>query len=483
MIGNHFDSKLGDQSQDGRFQYPDQSSAVQRQQQATEVNAFVTSLLKVDKKAKVVVAGDLNDYQFSPALATLTGKAAKKPILTDLISTLPANEQYTYDFQGVSEVLDHILVTSGVGKSQYQVVHINSEFANQVSDHDPQVVRLPFGKGKPASRVIPPDAIALGYSDSLDKLMRNGVELGGLSSLAFDKRTNSWLSAVDNHGTDPARIWSFRNLSDPKVVSDPLVLKKADGSPYDGTTADDEGLVVLPDGDYAVSSETEPSIRIFGRDGIQKASLPVPARFAVTGTTPGGQATSNATLEGLTISPSGHTIVAAMEGALSGDVSAAGDASAHRFLVYTQDRHGQWTLEKQVEYRTEAGMRVPEVAAYSDDAFLVEEASFSPITGNAVQLFAVTGLQHAADVSDVADLSGAPTSDALRKKLVADLVKGPTLGATPLEPQANPLLDNFEGMAITSQGPSHTLGVSLISDDNFGAAQRTRVLNMIVKVP
>jgi hypothetical protein len=25
---------------------------------------------------------------------------------------------------------------------QYQVVHINSEFTNQTSDHDPQVVRL-----------------------------------------------------------------------------------------------------------------------------------------------------------------------------------------------------------------------------------------------------------------------------------------------------------------------------------------------------
>jgi hypothetical protein len=202
----------------------------------------------------------------------------------------------------------------------------------------------------------------------------------------------------------------------------------------------------------------------------------------VTGTTPDGEATSNATLEGLTISPSGHTIVAAMEGALSGDVSASGDATAHRFLVYTQDRHGSWSLEKQVEYRTEAGMRVPEVAAYSDDAFLVEEASFSPITGNAVDLYAVTGLKHATDVSDVANLSAAPAADALSKKLVADLVKGPTLGATPLEPQANPLLDNFEGMAVTGHA-GHTLGVSLISDDNFSATQRTRVLNLSVRVP
>jgi endonuclease/exonuclease/phosphatase family metal-dependent hydrolase len=39
-------------------------------------------------------------------------------------------------------VLDHILVTPGVGGVQYQVVHVNAEYTNQASDHDPQVVRL-----------------------------------------------------------------------------------------------------------------------------------------------------------------------------------------------------------------------------------------------------------------------------------------------------------------------------------------------------
>jgi uncharacterized protein len=63
-------------------------------------------------------------------------------ILTDLIHTLPVNQRYTYDFDGISEVLDHILVTRGLGNPQYQVVHINSEYADQVSDHDPQVVRV-----------------------------------------------------------------------------------------------------------------------------------------------------------------------------------------------------------------------------------------------------------------------------------------------------------------------------------------------------
>jgi predicted extracellular nuclease len=145
VVANHFDSKLGDQNADGRFQFPEQSSAVQRSGQAHVVHDFVTQLLGADKKADVVVLGDLNDYQFSPALSVLrTGRAdgSGPSILTDLITTLPTDQQYTYVFDGISEVLDHILVTGGFDGVDYQVVHINAEYADQASDHDPQVVRL-----------------------------------------------------------------------------------------------------------------------------------------------------------------------------------------------------------------------------------------------------------------------------------------------------------------------------------------------------
>lgn len=150
VVANHFNSKGGDGSADGRFQFPTRSSELQRQQQATLVHRFVQSLLVRDPLAQAVVLGDLNDYQFSPALAVLrTGRADGRglPLLTDLITTLPADQQYTYVFDGTSQVLDHILVTPGTyltGRVGYQVVHINSEFAGQTSDHDPQVVRL-FG--------------------------------------------------------------------------------------------------------------------------------------------------------------------------------------------------------------------------------------------------------------------------------------------------------------------------------------------------
>ncbi|HEY0249587.1 MAG TPA: esterase-like activity of phytase family protein [Gryllotalpicola sp.] len=325
---------------------------------------------------------------------------------------------------------------------------------------------------------------AVSFSDALDKKIVDGAEVSGLSSIAWDARQQAWVSALDNNGLTPEYVWSYRNLSAPKVTHAPLVLTKPNGTPYDGTTADNEGLAVLPDGDYLVSSETEPSIRIYGRNGVQKASLPVPARFAVTGTTPLGEATGNATLEGLTITPNGKTIVASMEGALSGDVSKSGDASAHRLLVYTQGRHGAWQLEKQIEYRTDTGMRIPEVAAYSNDAVVVEEANWTATTGNLVKLFAVTGLSRAADVSHVKDLGAASPRLAVTKTLLADLTSCPTLGATALEFQQNPLLDNFEGMAVTGKLPGKDeYGVSLISDDNNSAAQHTRILNLKVKLP
>lgn len=102
-------------------------------------------ILSIDRRADVVVLGDLNDFQFSPAMNALrtgTADGTGPSILTDLISTLPVDQRYTYVFNGVSQVLDHILVTSGAGPVEYQVVHVNAEYTDQASDHDPQLVRL-----------------------------------------------------------------------------------------------------------------------------------------------------------------------------------------------------------------------------------------------------------------------------------------------------------------------------------------------------
>jgi uncharacterized protein len=138
VIANHFNSKGGDQGLDSRFQPPARSSETQRTGQAEAVNAFVKKLLAVDARAQVVVAGDLNDYQFSPALADLTAGG----VLTDLVTGEPKDERYGYVYNGNSQVLDHILTSRAVRRPDYDIVHVNAEFADQSSDHDPQIVRL-----------------------------------------------------------------------------------------------------------------------------------------------------------------------------------------------------------------------------------------------------------------------------------------------------------------------------------------------------
>src|SRR5262249_30641398 len=103
---------------------------------------FVDQIRAADKNAAVVVLGDLNDFEFSQTADLLVGDG----YLTDLPRTLPANQRYSYVFEGNSQVLDHILISSALAHEpyQYDTVHITSEFTDQTSDHEPQVIRFPL---------------------------------------------------------------------------------------------------------------------------------------------------------------------------------------------------------------------------------------------------------------------------------------------------------------------------------------------------
>ena len=145
LIGVHFNSKGGDDPLFGRRQPPRLGTETQRVNQARAVNAFVNEILACDPEANVIVLGDVNDFQFSPTVDALKGD-----VLHNLMDLLPENEQYSYVYQGNSQVLDQILVSGHVLdrlSPEYDVVHVNAEFTHdeQVSDHDPAVVRLSLG--------------------------------------------------------------------------------------------------------------------------------------------------------------------------------------------------------------------------------------------------------------------------------------------------------------------------------------------------
>ncbi|MDK1474221.1 endonuclease/exonuclease/phosphatase family protein [Streptomyces sp. 549] len=138
VIANHFNSKGGDQPLHGRIQPPVRSSEVQRLAQARAVNTFVKDLRAVERNARYVVLGDINDFEFSGTTKALTAGG----VLRSAVESLPAKERYTYVFQGNSQVLDQTLVSPGIRRFDYDIVHNNAEFADQASDHDPQVLRF-----------------------------------------------------------------------------------------------------------------------------------------------------------------------------------------------------------------------------------------------------------------------------------------------------------------------------------------------------
>jgi uncharacterized protein len=140
VVALHLSSKGGDQPLFGRFQPPARSSEVDRHAQARSVNDFADEIFAVDPQANVIVLGDVNDFDFSETVQILEGG-----VLTTLMDTLPAAERYSYVFEGNSQVLDQILVSNnllGNFPIDYDPVHVNSEFADQASDHDPQVARI-----------------------------------------------------------------------------------------------------------------------------------------------------------------------------------------------------------------------------------------------------------------------------------------------------------------------------------------------------
>jgi uncharacterized protein len=140
VIANHFNSKGGDQPLFGRFQPPTRSSEVQRHAQATVVTSFVRQIRAINPLANVVILGDINDFEFSRTADLLVDDG----FMLDLPRVLPPGERYSYVFDGNSQVLDQILVSLPLALHgfDYDVVHLNAEYTDQASDHDPQVVRL-----------------------------------------------------------------------------------------------------------------------------------------------------------------------------------------------------------------------------------------------------------------------------------------------------------------------------------------------------
>ncbi|AXL93226.1 hypothetical protein C4J65_10860 [Streptomyces sp. CB09001] len=299
---------------------------------------------------------------------------------------------------------------------------------------------------RPPANACSPAVSLTGFTDALDKTAYDGAYVGNLSALAPGRRGS--LAALSDRSS------LFR--LDARTLKPRGVITLADEN---GAALDSEGLVADRDGTFLVSSETEPSVRRYARTGELLGRLPVPDDLR---TAPEGRARANGSFEGLTLLPGGRTLLASMEYPLDGD-----PADLVRFQTWQRTRHGDFRLGAQYTYRTDPGLGVSEVTATPDGRLLVLERGFTAGVGNTVRL-------------QLADRPGRGGS-ALDKRLLADLADCPTLGATAEQPQPNPLLDNFEGMAVTGRSAGR-LEALVVSDDNQNAVQTTRLLGLRVRV-
>ena len=135
LLNNHFTSMSGGE----------EATEPRRTAQAAWNAEIAGEILSENQDALVAVIGDLNSFYKSPPLEML-----ERIGLVNLFDYLDETERYTYIYQGLSQVLDHILVSPALNAYlvRVEVLHSNADFPLpfsgdsgylRKSDHDPVV--------------------------------------------------------------------------------------------------------------------------------------------------------------------------------------------------------------------------------------------------------------------------------------------------------------------------------------------------------
>jgi hypothetical protein len=137
IIVNHWKSKFEDTD-------THQFTLLRRLEQSQFVADLFNEIIAADPKANVIVLGDFNDYIDSFPIKLLEANG-----LINLLKNVERNNRYTYVYQGISQVLDHILVRldTTLKPTLVSPVHINADYpyayksitesVHRSSDHDP----------------------------------------------------------------------------------------------------------------------------------------------------------------------------------------------------------------------------------------------------------------------------------------------------------------------------------------------------------
>jgi predicted extracellular nuclease len=145
VVGNHLSSRFGSTPVFGAVQPFEQAGEVERGAQARALHDYADDLLRADPDERLVVLGDMNTFEFTDELAeALPGSPA---VLHPLLPLLSPADRYTYNYEGVSQALDHVFVSAALLEgAELDVIHLNTDFpalpGRAASDHDPLLARF-----------------------------------------------------------------------------------------------------------------------------------------------------------------------------------------------------------------------------------------------------------------------------------------------------------------------------------------------------
>lgn len=320
-----------------------------------------------------------------------------------------------------------------------------------------------------------------------------GMPVGELSGLDYDRRTGDWYVISDDTDLAPARFYTAEldlddgGLHGVRLTAATSILR-TDGSEFPPHSADDtevadpesirvdpltgllwwssEGKREVPD-DGSPAALVDPWVRVMTPNGRHLAQTGQPATSRMSATEQGPR--ENGIFEGLTLTTDGRRLVTSMEAPLyqDGDEATAEHGSVNRLTWY--DKLGGEPV-RQLAYEVEpvpvegvGDNGISEILAVDAYRYLVVERSYVDGYGNTIRAYEID-VRGATDVlrdGSLADGGYRP----VRKRLVLDLG---TLG-----------LDRVDNIEAVSWGPRLSTGERTLvfaSDDNFGDSQVNQVV-------
>ena len=337
---------------------------------------------------------------------------------------------------------------------------------------------MPAASGQRSQSLQPiascaPGLSLLGISDALDKATFEDAGVNGLSGLTYDRTTGKFISVSDRQ---PRAFTLDIPLQGDPVITAAVELRDTDGTAYNGGTFDGEGIAITSSVEWLISSELEPAIHRFAPDGTRLETFPTPEKFLIE---PAGRGEANGAFESLALAPGGRNLFTANERVLIGDDRDEDDRGRHRILRYRwDDAAGTFLPAEEYFYSTEPDQDIVEIAALTDSSLLVMERGLSFTEGFTARIFRVS-LSGATNVSDIDRLADG-TAQPLRKWLLADISDCIVGDGTTFGMNLNPIMDNFEAMALGPELPGGNRALIVNSDDNFQDFQTTRFLILSV---